>query len=41
MWGQGKLEILRSKTNGMHDLMVTDTDGMRYRYKWDGRTYNE
>lgn len=41
MWGQGKLEILQSKTNGMHDLMVTDTDGMRYRYKWDGNTYNE
>lgn len=41
LWGQGKLEILQSKTKGMHDLMVTDTDGMRYRYKWDGHTYNE
>lgn len=41
MWGQGKLDILQSKTNGMHDLLVTDTDGMRYRYKWDGNTYNE
>lgn len=41
LWGQGKLEILQSKTKGMHDLLVTDTDGMRYRYKWDGNTYNE
>lgn len=38
MWGSGTLYILKSKTRGMHDLMV-EMDN-RYIYKWDGSTYN-
>ena len=37
MWGAGKLHILKSRTRGMHDLMV-ETDS-RYVYRWDGSTY--
>ena len=40
-WGAGTLYILKSTTQGLHDLMVEDGSGIRQIYKWDGATYTE
>ncbi len=37
LWGAGTLHILKSVTNGMHDLM--SEQDTRVIYKWDGSTY--
>lgn len=37
LWGAGTLHILKSKTNGFHDIMVEQDT--RLVHKWDGSTY--
>ena len=37
MWGVGTLHILKTKTNGFHDIMVEQDT--RLVHKWDGSTY--
>ena len=37
MWGVGTLHILKTKTNGFHDIMVEQDT--RIVHKWDGSTY--
>lgn len=37
LWGAGTLHLLKTKTNGVHDIMVEQDT--RLMYKWDGSTY--
>lgn len=37
LWGAGTLHILKTKTNGIHDIMVEQDT--RLVHKWDGSTY--
>lgn len=37
LWGAGTLHVLKTKTNGVHDIMVEQDT--RLMYKWDGATY--
>lgn len=37
LWGVGTLHILKTKTNGIHDIMVEQDT--RLVHKWDGSTY--
>lgn len=37
LWGAGTLHVLKTKTNGVHDIMVEQDT--RLVYKWDGSTY--
>ena len=38
LWGNGTLHILKSKTKGMHDIMVEQDT--RLIYKWNGNSYS-
>lgn len=37
LWGAGTLHLLKTKTNGVPDIMVEQDT--RLVYKWDGSTY--